>query len=301
MFKNMTIRRKIQVFTIGFILAFGVCVFASLLYQMYAVERQIAEGTKHVVEHTLKTAQESTATVARDIFRMCSAQQEAVQFQVNNDLNVARDIMQRGGGLALAQETVEWNAINQYTKAGMRVELPRMVFGDTWLGQNENMAVASPIVDATQELVGGTCTIFQRMNEAGDMLRVCTNVEKLDQTRAIGTYIPATNPDGTPNPVVSTLLNGQTFRGRAYVVNAWYITAYEPILGASGEVLGALYVGVKQENVKSLREGIMKTVVGKTGYVFVLGGSGNQRGRYVISKDGKRDGENIWMRKTQMA
>jgi hypothetical protein len=59
--------------------------------------------------------------------------------------------------------------------------------------------------------------------------------------------------------------------------------------------------GVKQENVKSLREGIMKTVVGKTGYVFVLGGSGNQRGRYVISKDGKRDGENIWMRKTQMA
>ncbi len=34
------------------------------------------------------------------------------------------------------------------------------------------------------------------MNDAGDMLRVSTNVAKQDGTCAIGTFIPATNPDG---------------------------------------------------------------------------------------------------------
>ena len=33
---------------------------------------------------------------------------------------------------------------------------------------------------------------------------------------------------------------------------------------------------------------------GKTGYVYLLGGSGDQKGRYLISYKGERDGENIW-------
>ena len=91
------------------------------------------------------------------------------------------------------------------------------------------------MVDKVKELVGGTCTIFQRMNAEGDMLRVATNVEKLDGTRAIGTYIPHTNPDGRANPVIAAVLRGETFTGRAYVVNAWYVTAYQPIWDARRE------------------------------------------------------------------
>jgi len=47
-------------------------------------------------------------------------------------------------------------------------------------------------------------------------------------------------------------------------------------------------------DVASLRKAILSTHVGKTGYVFVIGGSGAQQGHYIISKGGKRDGENIW-------
>lgn len=34
--------------------------------------------------------------------------------------------------------------------------------------------------------------------------------------------------------------------------------------------------------------------IGDTGYIFVLGGKGKQQGRYIVSKDATRDGENIW-------
>lgn len=203
---------------------------------------------------------------------------------------MASEIMKQAGSIHLDEQTVSWQAVNQFNQNTQTVALPKMMVGQTWLGQNTSRQAASPIVDHVNELMGVTSTIFQRMNERGDMLRVCTNVEKQDGTRAIGTFIPQTDPDGNPNAVVSTLLKGQTYRGRAFVVDKWYITAYEPIFDSGKKVIGALYVGIPQERCDNVRKAIMSTQIGKTGYIFVL----NSKGQYLISKDGKRDGENIW-------
>lgn len=234
------------------------------------------------------------AKLASSVWLMLRTEHSRIQKKVLDDLNVAREIMNQLGKVSFAQETAPWTAHNQYTKEESQLQLPKMMVGDQWLGNNAGFETTSPVVDRVQDLIGGTCTIFQRMNEQGDMLRVCTNVKKLDGQRAIGTYIPAVNPDGKPNPVIETVLKGETFNGRAYVVNAWYITAYEPIFDAENKVVGVLYVGVKQEEFQCLRNGIMDIPVGKTGYVYILGGSGDLKGKYIISKDGKRDGEYIY-------
>jgi methyl-accepting chemotaxis protein len=127
------------------------------------------------------------------------------------------------------------------------------------------------------------------------MLRVATNVIKTDGARAIGTYIPVRNPDGTPNKVVNAVLKGETFIGRAFVVNQWYVTAYRPVFNSSRRVIGVLYVGIPEKLATDpVRQAVMGTKVGKTGYIFVLGAKGGNRGKYIISYQGKRDGENIW-------
>jgi hypothetical protein len=231
--------------------------------------------------------------IVNGVYHLVEAQDASVQQKVNSDLNVARFVLDDYGDVTLSDELVNWTALNQYTKEPTDVQLPKMYVGDAWLGQNTNFESEAVVVDQVQAMAGGTTTIFQRINATGDMLRVATNVEKSDGTRAVGTYIPAINPDGSPNPVVSAVLRGETFRGRAYVVNAWYSTAYEPIFDDTGEVIGILYVGVKQENIDTLRQAIIDTKVGETGCVFVLGGTGNERGRYIISKNGERDGEDI--------
>ncbi|MCE5267947.1 MAG: methyl-accepting chemotaxis protein, partial [Planctomycetaceae bacterium] len=76
--------------------------------------------------------------------------------------------------------------------------------------------------------------------------------------------------------------------------NAWYLAAYQPILDAKKNVVGMLYVGMRMGDVPEIRRGVMDTVVGKTGYVYILGGSGEQKGQYVISHHGGRDGDSIW-------
>jgi methyl-accepting chemotaxis protein len=48
------------------------------------------------------------------------------------------------------------------------------------------------------------------------------------------------------------------------------------------------------ERFASLRRAIMARKVGASGYVFVLDGAGERQGTYVVSKDGARDGENLW-------
>lgn len=230
---------------------------------------------------------------AQNVYSLVKAQYEAEKRRLSSDLNVARHALRSRGEVGFSDEMAQWAAVNQYTKDVRKIALPRMLVGGTWLGQLMDFEHEAPVVDEVQSLVGGTCTIFQRMNEAGDMLRVCTNVKKLDGSRAVGTYIPAVNPDGKPNPVIQTVLAGETFLGRAYVVNDWYNTAYEPIRDKSGKVVGVLYVGIKQAEIRTVHEAIESIQVGETGYVFVLGGTGDQRGDYIVSKGGKRDGECI--------
>ncbi|MBN1346906.1 MAG: methyl-accepting chemotaxis protein [Phycisphaerae bacterium] len=298
----MTLKGKLLASKMGLVLTPTVLISVVVLWQatrgFELTSSKTATGFKSNAGMGRKALIESGMTdlthMAQDIHAMCKSQQELLQQKVDYDLNVARKVLRTAGPVSFGKDTTEWVAVNQYTKAETKIALPQMLVGGKWLGQNQKMDTPSPVVDGVRELVGGTCTIFQRMNDAGDMLRVCTNVEKLDKTRAIGTYIPAVNPDSQRNPVISTVLGGKTYHGRAYVVNAWYVTAYEPIADAAGKVVGVLYVGIKEESAKSLRESIMAMKVGKTGYVYVLNAKGITRGYYVISKDGARDGESIW-------
>ncbi|WP_373943324.1 cache domain-containing protein [Vibrio chagasii] len=79
----------------------------------------------------------------------------------------------------------------------------------------------------------GTVTVFL------DDLRVSTNVplsSENSEGRAIGTRVS--------HEVHSKVLNeGKEWLDRAYVYDAWYITAYQPIHDQSGKVIGMLYTG----------------------------------------------------------
>ena len=79
----------------------------------------------------------------------------------------------------------------------------------------------------------GTVTIFQ-----GD-LRISTNVTLEDRTPAVGTRLSALVYD-------EVFFGDGTWAAPAFVVNDWYITAYEPIRDPAKRIIGVLYVGLLQ-------------------------------------------------------
>ncbi|MCJ7587820.1 MAG: cache domain-containing protein [Candidatus Aminicenantes bacterium] len=106
----------------------------------------------------------------------------------------------------------------------------------------------------------GTATLFQ------DDLRISTNVLDDKGNRAEGTRVSREVNE-------AVLRRGQPYLGRAFVVTAWYITAYEPIRDIEGRTIGMLYVGMLEKPYIDLRNRVMATFAGLAGLctLFLLG------------------------------
>ncbi len=103
----------------------------------------------------------------------------------------------------------------------------------------------------------GTATVFQ------DDLRISTNVLDNEGRRAVGTRVSREVKE-------AVLDRGETYVGRAFVVTAWYITAYRPIPDAAGRTIGMLYVGMLERPYIDLRNRVMATFAGIAGLCAML-------------------------------
>ncbi|MBI5576232.1 MAG: Cache 3/Cache 2 fusion domain-containing protein [Deltaproteobacteria bacterium] len=121
------------------------------------------------------------------------------------------------------------------------------------------------IVDHTSDLTGSLATIFRMHNTF--MLRVATTVRKHDGSRAVGTTIDS------DSPVFQAVKAGKTYKGRNKVVNDWCATQYDPVF-VDGKVVGCLYVGVKLQDLSSLRNVLAGMRAWTTGYTYVIDSAG---------------------------
>jgi methyl-accepting chemotaxis protein len=251
-FRNLRIRAKLVSVTLFLVLVPLLIVSFLALDRFGAALRGAAEEN---LEH-----------LVRNIYAMCSVQQEMVQNKLVSDLRVAWEVLHRRGKeiTVVEEQEVFLDAVNQNTGEVTAVKVSLWKIGDT------PITLEHTVVDEVRDLVGGTCTVFQRI-EGDNLLRISTNVVGRDGRRATGTFIPA------ESPVTRAILAGKPYRGRAFVVDDWYITAYEPIVGKDGAVMGALYVGVKEQSAYSLREEIKSIKVGQTGYVYIIDSKGELR------------------------
>ncbi len=233
--------------------------------------------------------------IAQDAYGLCQTANDIIYNNLNDDLHLARQVLSKYGAAALAPETIAWQALDSDAQLAQQLLLPRFLIGTEWLGQHNDFAQKTPILDEITHLIKGPCTIFQRVNEQGDMLSIASTVATSSGQRAIGNYIAALNQDGRPNPVIASVLQGINYYGLFYINNHTpSLAIYEPINDSAGKLIGMLYVAEPEASLASLCQTIMNIQVGKTGYMAVLEGLGANRGRYIISKGGERDGELIW-------
>jgi two-component system NtrC family sensor kinase len=77
--------------------------------------------------------------------------------------------------------------------------------------------------------------------------RIATNVVKANGNRAIGTRVSGDVYD-------RVLENNQHWYDRAFVVNDWYLSAYDPIHDIENKTIGILYVGVLAKRYDDLKQ-----------------------------------------------
>jgi len=197
-----------------------------------------------------------------------------VQQKLDGNLSLFASTLKSKGQIIFDNyNSVETTVVNQVTKKAETAEIPQMMAGGSYISGKNDM------VDTIEAMTGSSATIFQLVDDK--LVRISTTVKKADGNRAIDTYIPS------DSPVYQAITQGKIFKGKAFVVNEWYLTAYAPLHDGNGTVIGAIYVG--QLMIPPLvREFLVTTKIGK-GYFSMYAESGE-----ILTHPTLEKGKNIF-------
>ncbi len=224
---------------------------------------------------TLKDVDERMSEQVADLSEIVEQQIKQKQEFINTALITASFVLKNSGNFILGNDNITFKTKNQVPEEISDVTVRQ------WLIGNKQVQNSIDIVDHIKAITNATATIFQRIPQG--FLRISTNVMTSSGERAIGTFIPI------DSPVAKVVASGQTFQGRAFVVNDYYLTAYEPIR-MNGDVIGMLYVGVPEKNLLGIKNYFNSKKYYVNGYPFMLEKSGllivhpNQEGDNIKDK-----------------
>lgn len=140
-------------------------------------------------------------------------------------------------------------------------------------------------VDRFALRTGGTATLF--VKEGDELYRVSTSLKEQDGTRVVGTALARTNP------AYAKLMVGERFEGFVNLFGKDFLMNYRPIKSASGQVIGAIAVGLDAtRELSTLKSKLRAAKIGATGYLYVLSNlPGDQYGTLLVHPT--KEGQNI--------
>lgn len=248
--------------------------FAGILaILVFAVFSLITITEMDVSKGLMQFGRKNLESIHQAVFNSLVAQNAILEEKLTGDVLVLEGELEKYGHLALdSSEFLERTITNQITKSKEQARMPRLMSGATVVNGN------TEIVDKVQNMVGAVATIFQVLD--GKLLRVSTNVHISQTERAVDTYIPA------DSPVYKAVMRGETYTGRAFVVNDWYLTAYKPVQ-KNGKTIAVLFVG-RKILTPQLKEMISTTKAAGVGYFFLY----DSNGKFFIHPT--QEGKNIF-------
>ncbi|MCP4702697.1 MAG: methyl-accepting chemotaxis protein [Gammaproteobacteria bacterium] len=255
----------------------------------------VISGLIFVLQHRLggkiddkldKIARESVIRIAESVYDMCKIIHIQQQLLLDGKLQAARQTLTQLGEMHLGADRFSRQAAKPGEKAPVSVTLPKLMAGEHWLGGKD--AAKTALISKFRPAADDDFIIFQRVNARGDMLRVFPNGREATQ----GDYLATDDPE--QQALLADIAKGVPHYALEREQNREYLRLYAPLTDKSGETVAMLAVNAGEKAFESLRRMLMKIKAGKTGYVWVIGGKGDDQGHYIISKDGRRNGEDIW-------
>ncbi|MEW6077354.1 MAG: methyl-accepting chemotaxis protein [Thermodesulfobacteriota bacterium] len=244
--KSMNIGARINLIMTGMIVLIFV-VFGA--YVNYLLHKQIRDATS-----------ERMVEQVNDLVEVIAIELQGNREKIGLSMHLASNYFQRQGQLVEAPDAfVEFTATNQFTGETAAAKVNQWYLGEQPV-QNR-----FEVVDAISAMGVATATIFQKIPQG--YLRISTNVKKTDGSRAVGTFIPSSSP------VAQAIDRGETYSGRAWVVNDWYVTGYEPIR-IDNEIKGILYVGMPEKNLPKIKALFNSKKFFQTGFPYMVDGEG---------------------------
>jgi len=215
----------------------GIVVIAFVVFGFYVYNFQ-----KEVIDKTYK---ETIEEYLNNYTQMINLEIESKRKSVTVAMNLASNYFNSLGSI---------NETTEQVKVGEQVV-------NKWIIAGKPIQNNFEIVDKIKGFGVHASTIFQKTPKG--YLRISTNVITKEGKRAVGTFIPF------DSPVAQAIEKGERYIGRAWVVDSWYITAYEPIR-VNGVIKGILFVGEPEINYTALSEDFKTKKYFGSGYPYIV-------------------------------
>lgn len=257
-------------------ITFNIKLFVGIFIILLSTILFIIFGTMYEVKKGLYDfGKASLIDISNSMYNSLMIQNDSTLNKLKINIELFELMFKSNGEVHVDVNDTEDVSIINSSEMKMKIKLPKLYSGSTLINNNFD------IVDSIKSTTGVLATIFQYYDNK--LIRISTNVVDMTNKRAIHTYLD------TSSPVYQSVMRGETYRGKAFVVDTWYLTTYKPIRDQNNNIVSVLFVGERIITPK-LEEIFRNTKAVEVGYFFVYDGSGT----IIIHPDDKIRGKNIY-------
>jgi methyl-accepting chemotaxis protein len=263
---KIQLRHKIIAFSICSAIIPALTLFLMVSSQQEKLINRFDEDFKLLVDKDLN----NTIT---HLWNMCYSVNEVVQHKIYSNLRLTQQLLHEWGPIRLSDEKIVWRAENPMSKDFYFYELPKVLIGNHVIEQNFNESIASPVVDPIKALTKETVSLFQRINEEGDMLRISTTLLRADGSRDISQCLPANSKINDPDQTILRVLKGEIVLSSTNVLDEWYVYGAAPLVETeSGRVMGMIRIATNEGALINLQRVFHDVAAEVNGFLWVMRG-----------------------------
>jgi methyl-accepting chemotaxis protein WspA len=273
---------------ISTVLTAAIIILLTLFFQGRIIDSTEVEVNKRTLN--------SIKQLSRDLYTMCATIDQASALKLNSALKLYEEKVKNLGGFSI-NPNLKYNvhARDHFGDDMGNMTIPTLTLNGVPFANLTDMQQKAGLVDQLREIFPDTkFSIYEKLNIAGDMVCVSSNLEYKAGVRAVGTMITAIKKSGKASKIVQNITTGKNYHNVSVFFNQMYISLYVPIKNFNGDIIGMVHFADQLKNYTKLQSMVDGITVGETGYAILISGDSFTPGFCVVSKNSKANGKNLW-------
>ncbi|WP_320171462.1 methyl-accepting chemotaxis protein [Maridesulfovibrio sp.] len=231
--------------------------------------------------------------LTRDLYDECRASSELLMDETRRASVALQTLLQESGAVEVSKMVSDWPLHNPRGEDETEISVPVMSMGGVKLVYSERKNNPLPVLVEASSISGAYCTVYQRINPEGDMLVVDTTAPEGAENSRPGDIFYSLGKDGKASTVIDDVLSGRTVEKFVSADHGTRFVVYSPLRDKDNFITGMLAVHMDDNIVAIFRKSMLKTTIGKTGYVWAIGTRGKNNGKYVVAGSPAQDGRSV--------
>ena len=174
---------------------------------------------------------------ASNLLRWCAEKRTELTVRLAGDWQQAKALLQSRHLVQASTETHQ--VIDQFSGAAKTATLPLWHFAGKPLGASPPKPLTA--LANSPAFSGSRYAIFQRLDRAGSMVCLATNIAGADGRPAIWRYLPAKHQQTAV--ILDKVMIGEAYQGKAFTLIGTHRGIYLPLVNEHEEICGMIFVG----------------------------------------------------------